>query len=279
MAKPPYFPFYVNDFISDPYVELMSTTAVGAYILLLCRSWHLDPPASLPDDDRQLARWARLTADEWTEVRPEVLLAFTLGSDSRLHQKRLRQEYERFIARSRSASKNGKKGGRTSDGKAVAKRQLCDSKARASDSDSDSESSSPDGKKKTTRKHTPRAREPNPIWDVIAEIWHEGAVKPPHAGHVGKQVKAFTELEATPDDIRTRRANLERSWSGIPVTADALIKHWHEAKHRRTQGTGRYPAPSDAGRAQERRAERRRRDFAEPDEPIPDPFAAGDERR
>lgn len=87
MAKPPYFPFYPKDFAADDAVELMSTKAVGAYILLLCKAWHQDPPASLPNDDRVLARWSRLEPDDWREVKPEVVAAFTVGSDGRLHQK------------------------------------------------------------------------------------------------------------------------------------------------------------------------------------------------
>src|SRR5690606_33197210 len=61
------------------------------------------PPASLPDDDCTLARWARLPSDQWAEVKSEVLAAFKLGADGRHHQKRLRQEYERFASKSQQA--------------------------------------------------------------------------------------------------------------------------------------------------------------------------------
>lgn len=101
MKKPPYFPFYPKDFAADDAVEAMSTLAVGSYILLLCKAWHQSPPASLPNDDRVLARYARLSPDDWQVVKPEVLAAFTVGNDDRLHQKRLRREYEAFAEKSK----------------------------------------------------------------------------------------------------------------------------------------------------------------------------------
>lgn len=100
MSRPPYFPFYVTDFAADPVVEAMSTEGVGAYILLLCKAWHQDPPASLPNTDRVLARYSRLTPDQWQEVKPEVTAAFSLGKDNRWHQKRLRKEYAAFAEKS-----------------------------------------------------------------------------------------------------------------------------------------------------------------------------------
>lgn len=92
----PYFPFYVRDFVSDSKVESMSTLAVGSYMLLLCKAWHEDPPGSIPDSDPLLARWARITLDQWLGVKREVLAAFSLGSDLRWHQKRLRHEYDKL---------------------------------------------------------------------------------------------------------------------------------------------------------------------------------------
>jgi len=92
----PYLPFYVNDFASDGKVEAMSTLAVGSYILLLCKAWREDPPASIPDNDPTLARWARITLDQWLGIKSEVLAAFSLGTDLRWHQKRLRSEYDKL---------------------------------------------------------------------------------------------------------------------------------------------------------------------------------------
>jgi uncharacterized protein YdaU (DUF1376 family) len=96
---PPAFLFYVKDFSSDGLVEAMSTEAVGAYILLLCKAWYENPPASIPNDDSVLARWTRLEPSRWAECRLSVLAPFTLGTDGRYHQKRLRRELDKLRTR------------------------------------------------------------------------------------------------------------------------------------------------------------------------------------
>ena len=87
----------------------MTTEEVGAYFLLLCKSWRESPVASLPSDDLVLARWARLTPDRWSVCKPSVLAPFKFGPDSRWHQKRLRQEYDKIIAVRRERSKAANK--------------------------------------------------------------------------------------------------------------------------------------------------------------------------
>lgn len=108
--KPPAFQFYPDDFSSDGIVEAMTTKEVGAYILLLCKAWREEPPGSIPNNDLVLSRWTRLTPDEWAECRAGVLAAFTLGIDSRWHQKRLRKEYQKLLEHKKDRSVNGKKG-------------------------------------------------------------------------------------------------------------------------------------------------------------------------
>lgn len=86
----------------------MSTEQVGAYILLLCKSWREKPPGSLPSDDSLLAKWARVTSDRWSEIRSGVLAPYTFGTDSRWHQKRQRAEYDKLMSRRRECSRAGK---------------------------------------------------------------------------------------------------------------------------------------------------------------------------
>jgi uncharacterized protein YdaU (DUF1376 family) len=107
---PPYFPLYVTDFMSSGKVTAMTTAAVGAYILLLCQAWSEEPPASIPNDDVTLARWARMSSVDWAECRESVLAAFTLGKDNRWHQKRLRLEHDKFRNQFARKSLSGKKG-------------------------------------------------------------------------------------------------------------------------------------------------------------------------
>ena len=86
---PPAFLFYPEDFSSDSKVEAMTTEEVGAYTLLLCKSWRESPPGSIPDDDVVLARWARLASDRWTVCRAAVLAAFSFRSYFKCHPKKL----------------------------------------------------------------------------------------------------------------------------------------------------------------------------------------------
>lgn len=107
-SGPPAFLFYPDDFSSDGKVEAMTTEEVGAYILLLCKAWRETPAGSIPNNDLVLARWARLTPSRWAECRTAVLAAFSLGSDSRLHQKRLRSEYYKLKAQRAARSEAAK---------------------------------------------------------------------------------------------------------------------------------------------------------------------------
>jgi uncharacterized protein YdaU (DUF1376 family) len=102
--------FYPDDFSSDGKVEVMTTEEVGAYTLLLCKSWRENPPGSVPNDDTVLARWARLTLDRWAECRIRVLAAFTLGKDSRWYQPRLRSEFNKLLRARRQKKLQGLKG-------------------------------------------------------------------------------------------------------------------------------------------------------------------------
>ena len=72
--SPPWMPLYVADYLGD--TGHLSTIEHGAYMLLIMHYWQT---ASLPDDDRKLARIARMQPDEWAEVRDT--LAGLFGPD------------------------------------------------------------------------------------------------------------------------------------------------------------------------------------------------------
>lgn len=110
MSRPPFFAFYPADFADDLNVESMTTLCVGAYVLLLCKAWQAEPPASLPNDDQVLSRLARVDAVTWAEIKDGVLRCFILGTDGRLHNKRLRQEYDKALKLMRARANAGKKG-------------------------------------------------------------------------------------------------------------------------------------------------------------------------
>lgn len=110
MNRPHFFSFYPADFANDINVEAMSTLQVGAYLLLLCKAWQADPPASLPNDDVVLARFARVELALWQEIKSGILSVFKEGTDGRLHNKRLRKEYDKALQLIRAKSTAGTAG-------------------------------------------------------------------------------------------------------------------------------------------------------------------------
>lgn len=109
----PWFKFYPKDFSSDEHVEVMSPAAVGAYILLLCKAWHSTPGGTLPNDDRKLARFARMTLAEWKEVRDEVLVAWSVDGD-RIVQRRMQADHEEMSEIGRKRASAGRKAHKSS---------------------------------------------------------------------------------------------------------------------------------------------------------------------
>lgn len=124
-GKPPYFPFYVNDFAADGKVEAMTTEEVGAYILLLCKAWMEEPPGTIPNDDTVLARWARLTVPRWMRIRKAVLAPFSKGDDGRLWQKRMMAEYGKFLKVSHSRQEVARAGWEKRKRDAIAMQLQC----------------------------------------------------------------------------------------------------------------------------------------------------------
>lgn len=67
-------PLYVPDYLAD--TGHMSAAEHGAYLLLIMHYWQ---NGRLPDDDKKLARIARMTPDEWADVRETVAEHFYDG--------------------------------------------------------------------------------------------------------------------------------------------------------------------------------------------------------
>lgn len=59
MAKDPYMPFYVNDWLSSPIIECMTAEQERGYLRLLCYCWASEN-ASIPDNDDVLATLSRM---------------------------------------------------------------------------------------------------------------------------------------------------------------------------------------------------------------------------
>lgn len=208
MDRPPYFAFYPADFANDIKVESMSTLQVGAYILLLCKAWQSDPPATLPSDDAVLARLARVELAVWTEIKPVVLDAFRIGADGRLMNKRLRAEFDkasRLIRDRRKASQLGN-GARWGDPKRIANGSQTESDGTpiAIQSQSQIKSQNKDRKplpdatasgvvKPPTTSKVRKTKEPDPIFDALVAV--TGSDPKVNASHVVKVKNCLAKAE------------------------------------------------------------------------------------
>lgn len=101
MTAKPWMPLYVADYLQD--TAHLSAAEHGAYLLLIMYYW---ANGSLPDEDKRLARIARMTEAEWQEAKPVVAEFFSDG------WKHGRIEFEMTEAARISAA--GKAGGRAS---------------------------------------------------------------------------------------------------------------------------------------------------------------------
>ena len=62
-----------------------SGEAFRAGVLLWCAAWHQVPAASLPDDDKWLARATGTKKSKWTQIKPIALHGWVLCSDGRYY--------------------------------------------------------------------------------------------------------------------------------------------------------------------------------------------------
>lgn len=98
MAQYPALPLWTDAYLAD--TTHLTTLQHGAYLLMLMSAWR-DPDCRLPDDDRHLARIARMTPATWRK-HARALRAFWQVREGFLYQKRLSAERQRVDARSDS---------------------------------------------------------------------------------------------------------------------------------------------------------------------------------
>jgi uncharacterized protein YdaU (DUF1376 family) len=117
MAAIPFMPLYVSDYLAD--AAHLSTLEHGAYLLLIMTYWQRAEP--LPDNDRKLARIARLSDAEWAEMREDIAEFFTV-EDGLWKHGRIDHEIEKAKAKLEAARNAGR---------ASAQRRLNDRSTRA----------------------------------------------------------------------------------------------------------------------------------------------------
>lgn len=72
--SPPWMPLYVADYLAD--TGHLGAAEHGAYLMLIMQYWQ---KGGLPDDDRQLARIARMTDRAWSATKPILQPLFLDG--------------------------------------------------------------------------------------------------------------------------------------------------------------------------------------------------------
>lgn len=98
-----YMPFYISDYLAD--TAHLSTTAHGAYLLLILNYWQRGKP--LPGDDRKLAAISRLSSDQWALVSDDLAELFHV-TDGEWRHKRVDAELAKARAKIDAAKKAGK---------------------------------------------------------------------------------------------------------------------------------------------------------------------------
>lgn len=99
MAQFPAFPLWTDAYLAD--TGHLTTIEHGAYLLLLVTMWRNG--GALPNDDRQLAKFVRMTSGQWLRIKPTLMSFFKVSPDS-ISQGRLTDELA--IVRQKSAKQS-----------------------------------------------------------------------------------------------------------------------------------------------------------------------------
>ena len=112
MAALPYFPFFAQDWLSDPDVTTMPLDVQGAYIRLLANMWVAGHGrCDLLDDDEGLARLLGIGVREWKKMRTRLTPVFRV-EDGRISNDKLTELFAKAEQLSQTNAENGSKGGR-----------------------------------------------------------------------------------------------------------------------------------------------------------------------
>ena len=89
MAEYPALPLFTDAFIRD--TTHLTAAQTGAYLMLLMTAWRA-PDCSLPDDDKLLARIARMDGRAWVANKSVVMSFWKKDDKRRWVQRRLVDE-------------------------------------------------------------------------------------------------------------------------------------------------------------------------------------------
>lgn len=71
------------------------------------------------------------------------------------------------------------------------------------------------------------ARNPDPLWDVIVELYFKSGVSKHDETRIGKIVRDLGAKNATPEQVRTRHRKAGKEWDRS-FSPEALVKNWDQ---------------------------------------------------
>ena len=86
------FMLNVERLMASELVALAPHEAIAGALFLWCRAWQQRPAASLPNDERVLASYARLPIPRFRKLRADITRGFVLCRDGRLYHPVLSEE-------------------------------------------------------------------------------------------------------------------------------------------------------------------------------------------
>lgn len=104
MADFPSMPLWVDAYLGD--TTHLTTIEHGAYLLLIMTMWR-SKDGTLPNDDKMLARYTKLTTAQWKRIKP-IILDFFTEKDGVLFQSRLTAERSFVEQKRKQQSSAGK---------------------------------------------------------------------------------------------------------------------------------------------------------------------------
>lgn len=104
MAEFPALPLFTDAYLGD--TTHLTVTEHGAYLLLLMAQWR-SRDCMLPNDDKLLARYAKMTPQEWSDAKP-ILEQFFMVNGCSWVQRRLADERKYVEVRRAQNIKAGK---------------------------------------------------------------------------------------------------------------------------------------------------------------------------
>ena len=105
MAEYPSLPLFTDAFIADTIH--LNAAQTGAYLMLLMCAWR-SKDCTIPNDDKILARFSRMSPKEWAANRDVILSFWDLNDDGEYFQKRLTDERSYANDRRDQATRAGK---------------------------------------------------------------------------------------------------------------------------------------------------------------------------